>query len=61
MKILRRLIEAIKERFARKDLGDEEIFCTETDCRVPGVIKGKIDTKIPSHDHCLNSSNCNLP
>ena len=61
MKTLRRMIDSIKGRSSRKDRRDEEIFCTETSCRVDKVIRRKISTKIPSRDNCFNSSNCNLP
>ena len=60
MKILRRLLEAIKGRLIHKTDGDEQIFCTETRCRVPKVIKGNIDQNIPARDHCFNISNCSL-
>lgn len=58
MKNLRRLIKSIKGRFTRKDHSDEQIFCTETRCRVPKMIKGNIDQSIPARDHCFNISNC---
>jgi hypothetical protein len=60
MKILRHLIESFKGRFTRKDHGIEDIYCTETRCRVPKVIKGNIDQNIPARDNCFNISNCKL-
>lgn len=60
MKIFRRLIKSVKGRFTRKDRSDDQIFCTETRCRVPKVIKGNIDQNIPARDKCFNISNCGL-
>lgn len=60
MKILRRLIDSVKGRFTRKNRSDAEIYCTETRCRVPKMIKGNIDQNIPARDRCFNISNCSF-
>jgi hypothetical protein len=60
MKITRRLVKSIKGRIAWKNRSDDQIFCTETRCRVPKMMKGKIDQNIPARDRCFNISNCSL-
>ena len=60
MKILRRLIGSVKGRFTLKNRSDDEIYCTETRCRVPKMIKGNIDQNIPARDRCFNISNCSF-
>lgn len=60
MKALRKIVQSIKGRFAWINPGEEQIYCTETHCRVPKMAKGKIDQNIPARDRCFNISNCSL-
>ncbi len=60
MKTLRKMVQSIKGRFARIHPGDEQLYCTETRCRVPKMAKGKIDQNIPARNRCFNISNCSL-